>query len=231
MKNLQLAKFCQNKKLKDMTNRFNNWARLIKVIRRFDKSINSFAMHIGLHRAENLYHIRKGNFGISSDLADKIVNSDPEIDRTWLLSGVGAMLKSECIDPEQVPFYLDEAEVILPNILDMEPSGYITMPYKTNCDLVVRSFSKPMSDTVSAAQDLFLKRVEVNEVVQGNEYVLILDRPNDNVLWRRVRWVSRNPDEWRLVACNRDEFKDEFINRSEVKAAWRVIARLAVLES
>ena len=91
MKNLQLAKFSQNKKLKDMTNRFNNWERLLKVIRRFDKSINSFAMHIGLHRAENLYHIRKGNFGISSDLADKIVNSDPEIDRTWLLSGVGAM--------------------------------------------------------------------------------------------------------------------------------------------
>lgn len=214
-----------------MTNRFNNWERLLKVIKRFEKSINSFAMHIGLQRAENLYHIRKGNFGISHDLADKIVESDTEIDRTWLLSGVGAMLKSECIDVERIPFYIDEAEKILPNIANIEPSGYITMPYKTNCDLVLRSFSKPMSDTISAAQDLYLKRVEVDEVVQGNEYVLILDRPTDNVVWRRVRWVSKNLNEWRLVARNRDEFKDEFVNRSEVMQAWRVIARLAILES
>ena len=88
-----------------------------------------------------------------------------------------------------------------------------------------------MSDTISAAQDLYLKRVEVDEVVQGNEYVLILDRPTDNVVWRRVRWVSKNLNEWRLVARNRDEFKDEFVNRSEVMQAWRVIARLAILES
>ncbi|MBO7282577.1 MAG: hypothetical protein J6U73_04145 [Alistipes sp.] len=214
-----------------MTNRFNNWERLLKVIKRFEKSINSFAMHIGLQRAENLYHIRKGNFGISHDLADRIVDSDTEIDRTWLLSGVGAMLKSECIDFEKIPFYIDEAEKILPNIANIEPSGYITMPYKTNCDLVLRSFSKPMSDTISAAQDLYLKRVEVDEVVQGNEYVLILNRPTDNVVWRRVRWVSKNLNEWRLVARNRDEFKDEFVNRSEVVQAWRVIARLAILES
>ena len=140
-------------------------------------------------------------------------------------------MKSECIDFEKIPFYIDEAEKILPNIANIEPSGYITMPYKTNCDLVLRSFSKPMSDTISAAQDLYLKRVEVDEVVQGNEYVLILNRPTDNVVWRRVRWVSKNLNEWRLVARNRDEFKDEFVNRSEVVQAWRVIARLAILES
>ena len=201
------------------------------MIERFGKSINSFAMKIGLQRAENIYHIRKGNYGISEDLAERIVNTDPEIDKTWLLSGVGSMLKSECIDQEQIPFYIEEAEKILPNIANIEPSAYITMPYKTNCDVVVRSFSKPMSDTISAAQDLFLKRSEVHEVVQGNEYVLVLNRPTDNVIWRRVRWVSKDVNRWRLVARNREDFKDELINRSEVREAWRVIARLSVLES
>ena len=88
-----------------------------------------------------------------------------------------------------------------------------------------------MSDTVSVAQDLFLKRSELSSVVQGNEYVLILDRPQDRVIWRRVRWVARNPNSWRLVARNRDEFQDIYVDRSEVKCAWRVIARLAILES
>lgn len=214
-----------------MTNRFKNWERLIQVIKRFGKSINGFALHIGLQRAENLYHIRKGNFGISYDLADRIVSHDPEIDRTWLLTGVGTMLKSECIDPVELPYYLDQAEDILPNIDNLEPNGHLTVPYRMNCDLVVRSFSKPMSDTVSAAQDLFLKRVSVDEVVQGNEYVLVLSNPNNRVIWRRVRWVAKDVNRWRLVSGNRDEYKDEYINRNDVKVAWRVIARLAVLES
>ncbi len=188
-------------------------------------------MRIGLQRAENIYHIRKGNYGISDDLADRIINCDPEIDRTWLLSGVGDMLKSEVIRPEEIPFYIEEVEEVLLNIESVKPSGYLTLPYKTNCDIVVRSFSKPMSDTISAAQDLFLKRTDIEDVVQGNEYVLILNRPTDNVLWRRVRWVSRDDSKWRLVARNREDFDDIFVNRDEVKEAWRVIARLSILES
>lgn len=214
-----------------MTNRFDNWKRLLQVIERFGKSINGFAMQIGLSRAENLYHIRKGNYGISEDLADRIIKQDAEIDRTWLLSGVGNMLRSEVIEPERVPFYLDEVEEILPGIACIEPSGYIQLPYKINCDLVIRSFSKPMSDTISAAQDLFLKRVDIDSVVQGNEYVLMLNHPTDNVIWRRVRWVSKNSNRWRLVARNREEFPDMFIDRSEVMQAWRVISRLTILES
>jgi hypothetical protein len=214
-----------------MTNRFDNWKRLLQVIERFGKSINGFAMQIGLSRAENLYHIRKGNYGISEDLADRIIKQDAEIDRTWLLSGVGNMLRSEVIEPERVPFYLDEVEEILPGIACIEPSGYIQLPCKINCDLVIRSFSKPMSDTISAAQDLFLKRVDIDSVVQGNEYVLMLNHPTDNVIWRRVRWVSKNSNRWRLVARNREEFPDLFIDRSEVMQAWRVISRLTILES
>ena len=214
-----------------MTNKYDNWSRLLKVIERFGKSINGFAMKIGLQRAENLYHIRKGNYGISEDLADRIIDCDPEIDRTWLLSGVGSMLKSDVIQNEEIPFYINEVEQVLPNLVAAKPSGYIMLPYKTYCDIVVRSFSKPMSDTICAAQDLFLKRVDIEDVVQGNEYVLVLNRPVDNVIWRRVRWVSKDDSKWRLVARNRDEFKDLFVDRDEVKEAWRVIARLSVLES
>lgn len=214
-----------------MTNKFDNWSRLLKVIERCGKTINGFAMRIGLQRAENLYHIRKGNYGISEDLAEKIIKCDASIDKAWLLTGVGNMLKEECIEDDKIPFYIDEVDRVLPNLANLKPESYVTMPYQLRCDIVVRSFSKPMSDTVSAAHDLFLKRVPVEEVVQGNEYVLILDRSEDNVVWRRVRWVEKDNGKWRLVSRNREDFKDLFIDRSEVKEAWRVIARLAILES
>ncbi len=55
-------------------------------------TVNYFARYIGLTRGENLYRIKRGDNGISRDLADRIVSVFPEIDRVWLLTGVGRML-------------------------------------------------------------------------------------------------------------------------------------------
>lgn len=212
-----------------MTNKFNNWERLEKVIERFGMSINSFARAIGLGRSENLYHIRKGNYGISEDLADRIIKLDPEIDRTWLLSGVGNMLRSEAKSGESLPFYCEEMEDILPNLEAYEPSDHLYMPYITGSEFVVRSFTRPMSDPMTAANDLFLKRLfSMDEVIQGNEHVLLI---GDRILWRRVRHIKEDPTKWRLVSRNREDFPDIIIDVRDIRVAWRVIARIAILES
>jgi hypothetical protein len=212
-----------------MTNKFNNWERLVKVIERFGVSVNSFARCLGFARAESLYHIRRGNYGISEDLADRIVKLDGDIDRTWLLTGVGNMLRSEPLVGESLPFYREEMEDILTCLDLYEPTSHIFMPYATGSDFVVRTFSRPMSDTVTAANDLLLKKVaEINEVVQGNEYVMLI---GERIIWRRVRYVNGDPMKLRLVARNREEFADLFVDLKDIKAAWRVIARISVLES
>ena len=211
-----------------MTNRHNNWERLMRILARAGMSINLFAAHLGLGRAENLYHMRKGNYGISHDLADRIVNSDPDIDRTWLLSGVGNMLKSEPARRDTIPFYKDEAEVALLDIESSTSDTEYVVPYFTGADAVLRSHSMAMNDTLSVAHDLFLKNISPDEIVQGNEYALLV---GGEVLWRRVRFVARDKNKLRLVAHNREEFPDIFIERAAIKRAWRVIARLAILES
>lgn len=52
-------------------------------------STNYFARHIGLARGENLYQIKRGNNGISLDVADRIVSKFPQVDKLWLLTGRG----------------------------------------------------------------------------------------------------------------------------------------------
>lgn len=211
-----------------MTNKYGNWERLERVIDWSNMSTHSFAMHIGLTRSENLYHIKKGNYGISHDLADRIVAHFPEIDRTWLLTGVGNMLKSHKDNGEHIPFYPQEIEQILPEMALIEPAGYIYIPFLNGCDVVVRSLSRAMCETSCAATELFIKRVEIDEVVQGNEYVLLV---NNKVYWRKVRLVPGDESQWRLVARNREDFDDIFIDRGDVVQAWRVISRMAILES
>ena len=190
-------------------------------------TIHYFAMHIGLHRSENLYHIKRGNYGISNDLADRIVKYFPEINRTWLLTGVGSMLSNSDTEPESVPYYDKNMEEVLPALDCHKPTSFAIMPFVVNCDLVIKSFCRAMSEPTCAVTELFLKRVDVGGVIQGNDYVLIID---GEVIWRKVR-LTRDRKQWRLVARNRKEYDDIIVSPEKVSQAWRVIAKMAIMAS
>ena len=73
-----------------------SWERMNAVIEWASMSINYFARYIGLPRGENLYQIRRGNNGISRDVARRVITRFPEISEVWLLNGSGEMfLKPE----------------------------------------------------------------------------------------------------------------------------------------
>ena len=78
-----------------MRQKMDNWQRIDSVIRWANMTINYFALYIGLPRGENLYQIKKGNNGISRNLADKIVTKFPEVSLAWLLTGEGQMFVDE----------------------------------------------------------------------------------------------------------------------------------------
>ena len=78
-----------------MREKQNNWQRIEAVIKWANMSTNYFARHIGLARGENLYQIKRGNNGISLDVADRIVSKFPQVDKLWLLTGEGQMFADE----------------------------------------------------------------------------------------------------------------------------------------
>ena len=78
--------------MSDNTLRSEKWRRLERVIKWTGLSINSFALTIGLKRSENLYQIKKGNNGISRDLAELITAKYPSVSKGWLLTGEGVSI-------------------------------------------------------------------------------------------------------------------------------------------
>lgn len=151
------------------------------------------------------------------------------INPTWLLSGVGDMLLGTKGKGRSVSFYENDInEVLGANKITVTPLGKLRLPYDCDCDMVVRSLTKSMLMPGTAAVDLFLKQSCVEDMVQGNEYVIVTDR---EVIWRKIRNVKDCPDQWRLVAINREEYPDVTINKSDIKATWRVISRMSILVS
>lgn len=93
-----------------------NWQRIEMVIQQSKMTANAFARHIGLPRGENLYQIKKGNNGISLDVATRICQHYPEIDKLWLLTGDGQMLRD---DAPAGPW----ANIGTPNFVDPNMKG------------------------------------------------------------------------------------------------------------
>lgn len=211
----------------DYRPKHSSWERLEQVIKWARLSTNSFAKSIGILRAENLYNIKRGNYGISYDLADRIINAYPEIDRTWLLTGVGSMLKDSATEEHRLPFYNYDAESVIAHIESIAPSGELKLPYASDCDFVIRSHSRSMAEPQCAASDLFVKNIHPNEIAQGNEYIIVT---GGEVLWRKVR-TAADSEEWRLVSRNRDEFPDIFVGKNKIDKVWRVVARMTVMSN
>ena len=211
-----------------MTNKYNNWERLERVLEYANMTANAFAVHIGMQRSENIYHIKRGAFGISEELAERIIARFPEINQTWLLSGVGDMLLENKSTKSIVPFYKKGVVQLLNQDTKRTKIDKYQLPYSCDCDAVVRIKARAMVLPGTAATDLFIKRVKVEDMVQGNEYLIVLD---NDIFWRKIRCVKDSSEQWRLVAYDRTEETDVIINKSDIRHVWRVIARMAILVS
>ncbi len=211
-----------------MTNKYNNWERLQRVIDYSKMSANAFALYIGMARAENIYHIKRGNFGISEDLAKRIVARFPNINPTWLLTGVGSMFRNVVGENTKVPFYEGELCDIICDIEGVAPRGFYNLPYSCDCDMVVRTMVRGMMNPGTAAADLFLKHAAVDDIVQGNEYIVVLA---DDVVWRKIRIVRGSAEELRLVAYDREAYPDMFVRKEDIREVWRVLMSVNILVS
>lgn len=73
-----------------------SWQRIEAIINHYRFiSIHAFARELGLNSAENLYQIKKGNNGISMELAKRLTEKYPQLNRTWILTGEGTMLPDQ----------------------------------------------------------------------------------------------------------------------------------------
>lgn len=93
MKNAQ--KKTVNGAQRDMGMKPTHRERIEAVVEWSGMSANAFARHIGLPRGENIYQIKKGNNGISIDVAEKICTCFHELDKLWLLTGDGEMFRKD----------------------------------------------------------------------------------------------------------------------------------------
>ena len=152
---------------KKMREKQNNWQRIEAVIKWANMSTNYFARYIGLARGENLYQIKRGNNGISLDVADRIVNKFPQVDKLWLLTGEGQMFSETKLRGAQIPFYNADVEQSVTRIEQLEAECNLVVPPAGECDFAMRYSGRAMGEAVPSGTVVLLKAVGTDDYSRG----------------------------------------------------------------
>ena len=196
--------------MSDNTLRSEKWRRLERVIKWTGLSINSFALTIGLKRSENLYQIKKGNNGISRDLAELITAKYPSVSKGWLLTGEGEMLKhespTELKSNTSIPFYdIDVTASIAEAFHDTPeiPQYYIDFPPLNDCTAAFPVFGESMEPDFFAGEVVLVKEItNVDSMLWGEPYLVITNANCDNLRTIKNVYLSEDRQYFILRATN-----------------------------
>lgn len=199
------------------------WLRLEEVIQRANMSVNSFGRHIGLTRSESLYQIKAGRFGISHNLAQRIVEKFPEVSLGWLLSGEGEMLCTS--NPTQAIPYYDQDISACRHLWSelMQPTAMLSLPMIEACDCAFRSFDTSIGSQIMAGSIVFLKKTDPQSIIPGRFYVVIT---SNFVILRKILFAEDNT-EYILEATEggRDSIT---VKKHDIVGVYRVVSSLAM---
>ena len=207
-----------------MREKQNNWLRIEAVIKWANMSTNYFARYIGLARGENLYQIKRGNNGISLDVADRIVAKFPQIDKLWLLTGEGQMFADERLRGPQIPYYGVDVERGIANLDRLEAQCNLVVPPVGECDLAMSYSGRAMGACVPPGTVVLLKTVDPDAIIPGEEYVSV----SRKIVTLRIVRSAEEAGKVRLVAGDRENYDDILLDTSDIVSVYKVKGKLII---
>lgn len=195
----------------------NDWQRIEKIVQWAGLSVNAFALNIGLTRGENLYQIKKGNNGISKELADLITAKYPDLSKAWIITGEGGMFLNNSPERSVIPGY----DIDLIHLAEQDnlpqPSYVKSEPKAKPVDFTALMLNKSMEPEIPCGAAVMLGEINPEAIIPGNPYLIITE--NFSVL-RKIK-TEPSSEKIRLIAVNPD-FDDMEVEKFEIKKLFAV---------
>ncbi len=185
-------------------------------------STNYFARYIGLPRGENLYQIKRGNNGISRDVANRIVAKFPQINKLWVLTGEGQMFAPSELRGAQIPYYNIEVGQGILLRERLVPAWNLVVPGLSQCDFAMRYDGREMGEALPAGTIVLLLAAEKEMMIPGAEYVIV----SRKIVTLRTVFPAADGQKWRLAAADPAEFDDIVLDANEIEFVYKVVGKL-----
>ena len=184
-----------------------------KLLEFFQLNAKSFSEKIGLDRPQAIYDIQNGKTKcISPRMADKIISAFPEVDKAWLLSGEGEMLKEATdvtIPSHRIRYWVDVDATAggVTQFDDMMSSQYIDLaiPEFRDCTDAVNLYGDSMLPLYKSGQIIILKEWKESFIDYGNVYLVVTKKGN-----RMVKYLRKGSDADHVLCVSENKEFDSF---------------------
>jgi len=209
---------------------------ICKLLIQYRLNPKSFSEKIGLDRPQAIYDIQNGKTkNISAKMADKIISAFPEIDRSWLLTGEGNMLKPmETVfvkKSDGIPFYdMDVTAGITESFADVreEVQYYINYPPLNDCDAAFPVYGDSMEPDFYPGDVVLVREIRnVDSMLWGEPYLIITDATCDNLRTIKNVYLSEDRRSFILRATNPKYSGDTIVPRDNVLKIFLVKGKVA----
>lgn len=152
---------------------------------------------------EDQYHKLAEKFG-NNEVEKHIINNSDNESQPSIISSKG------------IPYY--DVDVTmgyneLPNDQTNIPNYYLHIPAFQNCDCAVPAYGRSMIPDINDGSIIAIKEVGLESVLPGEAYLIITD---DYRTVKYIRNCKDNPNKWRLVPKNLDEFDEMIIDKAKI---------------
>lgn len=208
-----------------MENKANpNWERISQIIKHYDfESVSQFARHIGLNRGENLYQIKRGNNGISKELAEMISEKFPELSKAWVLTGEGTMMLGASADPKMkdvvgIPFYRNFPQNRPPS--EPDKALYFSKEIVYDADFAARCNTDELLPLYKPDEVVFMRRCALDKpVVYGELYFIVTDYCR---IFRKIRKAPQDGEIF-LESLNQEKYDDMIISFEDIIELYLIV--------
>ena len=209
---------------------------LNKLLDELGINAKQFSEILGFIRADRIYNVLNFKNNLSPDLADIIVSKYPKVNRIWLITGKGEMLKDK--EEELRPF--------LVRLLPVSAQGgslndFVTSVKPNDCEMIVSPLKDAeLSITVSgdsmypeypSGSKILIKKINPDAFIDwGRCYVL--DTCN-GIIVKKLAAPEENDEEFGMnyvtcISVNKDAiFKPFRVSTNDIYGYYRVLMLLA----
>ena len=197
---------------------------LTKLLEYSGLNSKSFSEKIGLSRPQAIYDIQNGKTqNISANMADKIISVFPEIDRGWLQTGEGGMLKENApTTAHQIRYWVDVDATAggVQQFDDMVTNKFISLaiPEFRDCTDAVNLYGDSMMPLYKNGQIIILKEWQESFIDFGCVYLVVTKNGN-----RMVKYLRKGSDQAHVLCVSENKEFDPFeIDRADILRLYLV---------
>ena len=106
----------------------------------------------------------------------------------------------------------------------LDAGAGLVIPQLGECDFAMLYTGRAMGSVVPPGTIVAVKAVEVDAIIPGGEYVIV----GRKIVTLRIVRAAENPDEWRLVAGDRENYDDIRLKNSDIVSVYKVKGKLII---